>query len=106
MAMPMAVRQALEEMYDTIGVVSERLDEIGVEMDNYYYSATAHLVLAREMPGADLRDASGLVNWQRAVKSGREVEYMRRAARIVEHMHARIRELAPESIVAAQDGRD
>jgi ectoine hydrolase len=30
------------------------------------------------------------VNWQRAVKSPREIEYMRVAARIVEKMHARI----------------
>ncbi len=37
-------------------------------------------------------DATGLVNWQRAVKSAQELEYMRRAARIVEAMHQRILE--------------
>jgi len=30
------------------------------------------------------------VNWRRAVKSAQELEYMRRAARIVEAMHASI----------------
>ena len=39
-----------------------------------------------------LRDATGLVNWQRAVKSPTEIGYMRNAARIVEAMHARIAE--------------
>jgi ectoine hydrolase len=39
-------------------------------------------------------DATGLVNWQRAIKSETEIEYMRRAARIVEAMHAQVVELA------------
>ncbi len=65
---------------------------IGVEMDNYYYSAAAHASLVAELPNARFSDATGLVNWQRAVKSAQELEYMRRAARIVEGMHARILE--------------
>ncbi|MBY6201375.1 M24 family metallopeptidase [Maritalea mobilis] len=67
---------------------------IGVELDNYYYSAAAHQVLVKELPEAELIDATGLVNWQRAVKSPAEIEYMRRAARIVEHMHRTILEVA------------
>lgn len=67
---------------------------IGVELDNYYYSAAAHATLVRDLPLARLVDATGLVNWRRAVKSEREIDYMRRAARIVERMHARILEIA------------
>lgn len=74
-----------------LGLESAR---IGVEMDNYYYSATAHAELGKALPKATLNDATALVNWQRAVKSEREIEYMQRAARIVEAMHARIFELA------------
>ena len=66
---------------------------IGVEMDNYYFSAACLASLQRHLPNARFVDATGLVNWQRAVKSSREIEYMRRAARIVEAMHARILEL-------------
>jgi ectoine hydrolase len=66
---------------------------IGVEMDNYYYSAAAHAHLTAGMPGATFVDANALVNWQRIIKSEREIEYMRRAARIVERMHGRIFEL-------------
>jgi ectoine hydrolase len=65
---------------------------IGVEMDNYYYSAAAHAALERELPNATLLDATGLVNWQRGIKSEQELDYMRRAARIVERMHAMIGE--------------
>lgn len=63
---------------------------IGVEMDNYYFSAAAYAALQRNLPQTAWVDATGLVNWQRAIKSPREIEYMRVAARIVERMHARI----------------
>ena len=65
---------------------------IGVEMENYYYSARAHAVLGAAVDGR-LNDATGLVNWQRAIKSDAEIRFMRRAALIVERMHARIREI-------------
>ena len=71
---------------------------IGVEMDNYYYSAAAHFALTAGLPVAQFHDATGLVNWQRAVKSEQEITYMRRAARIVEVMHERILELAEPGI--------
>jgi len=63
---------------------------IGVEMDNYWFSAAAYATLQRQLPNARFGDATALVNWQRAVKSPQELEYMRRAARIVEAMHQRI----------------
>lgn len=65
---------------------------IGVEMDNYWFSAAAFASLQRNLPNARFSDATALVNWQRAVKSPAEIGYMRRAARIVEAMHARIAE--------------
>ena len=57
---------------------------IGVEMENYYYSAKAHAVLTEELPNATLTDATALVNWQRLVKSEAEVGFIRKAARISE----------------------
>ncbi len=67
---------------------------IGVEMDNYYFSAKCLEVLRAELPNAAISDATALVNWQRAVKSAGELGYMRKAARIVEVMHQRIRDVA------------
>lgn len=66
-------------------VLSLQPQRIGVEMDNYYYSAKAHDVLAERFDG--LEDATGLVNWCRIVKSTQEITYIRRAALIVERMH-------------------
>jgi len=62
---------------------------LGVEMENYYYSARAHDVLSKLHQGG-IADATALVNWCRAVKSEAELAFMTRAARIVEKMHARI----------------
>ena len=66
---------------------------IGVELDNYYYTAAAHTHLVDGLPEATFVDATALVNWERAVKSEREIAFMRAAARIVERMHRRIVEL-------------
>ncbi|MCP5233453.1 MAG: ectoine hydrolase DoeA [Zoogloeaceae bacterium] len=66
---------------------------IGVEMDNYYFSAAAFASLQKHLPQARFVDTNGLVNWQRAVKSEREIAYMRIAARIVEKMHDKILEV-------------
>jgi ectoine hydrolase len=67
---------------------------IGVEMDNYYFSAKCLETLREELPDARITDATALVNWQRAVKSDQELAYMKRAARIVEAMHRRLRDVA------------
>ncbi len=67
---------------------------IGVEMDNYYFSAAAYGALVAGLKGARFKDVTGLVNWQRAVKSETEISFMRRAARIVEEMHKRILDIA------------
>ena len=57
---------------------------IGVEMDGYYYSPRGHAAMQAGMPNARFADATGLVNWVRAVKSEKELDLMRVAARILE----------------------
>ncbi|WP_370400821.1 ectoine hydrolase DoeA [Sulfitobacter sp. JB4-11] len=63
---------------------------IGVEMDNYWFTAAAFASLKQNLPNATLTDATALVNWQRAVKSEAELKLMRQAGRIVGRMHERI----------------
>ncbi len=80
-------------MQHLAGLLRERglaRGRIGVELENYYYSAKAHAVLQAELTDrgeAELVDATAMVNWQRAVKSPAEIRFMRRAALIVERMH-------------------
>ncbi len=79
---------------------------IGVEMDNYWFSAKAYAALTSGLPDASFFDATALVNWQRAVKSETELDYMRVAGRFVEKMHKRIFEVVepglPKSSLVAE----
>jgi len=71
----------LGRLLKELGLSSSR---IGVELENYYYSAKAHLTLSTALPDAELVDATALVNWQRAAKSTEEIAFMRKAARIAD----------------------
>jgi len=66
---------------------------IGVEMDNYYFSAKAYESLTTNLSNATFKDTNSLVNWLRAIKSDQEIIYMKRAGKIVEAMHARVAEI-------------
>ena len=88
---------AIHTMSDLVILLKDRglaKGRIGVELDNYYYSAAAHLALAKGLTGVELVDSTGLVNWRRAVKSHQEIAYMRGAAEIVTAMHEAIVEKA------------
>ncbi|HUG31379.1 MAG TPA: ectoine hydrolase DoeA [Acidimicrobiia bacterium] len=82
-----------QHLAELLGIRDLGRARVGVEMDNYYYSAAAHGQLTAGLPDATFLDATALVNWQRGVKSEQELEYMRAAARIVEKTHERILEL-------------
>ncbi|MEM6577330.1 MAG: M24 family metallopeptidase [Pseudomonadota bacterium] len=73
--------QDLAERIRDLGLAQSR---IGVEMENYYFSAKAYDVLRQALPEAEFVDATALVNWQRLVKSDAELGFMRKAARISE----------------------
>lgn len=55
---------------------------LGVEMDNYWFSARMLLTLQEELPGVRIIDGHNLVNWVKTVKSPPEIAYMREAAEI------------------------
>jgi Xaa-Pro aminopeptidase len=55
---------------------------IGVEMDDYYYTARWHAVLTEGLPEAEFVDAFLLVNWVRLRKSPREIQFLKEAGRI------------------------
>ena len=83
-------------MLDLATIIKKRglnQGKIGLEMDNYWFSASAFLTLKGEL-SVDFYDATSLVNWQRSIKSETEIIYMKRAAKIVQHMHEIILEKA------------
>ncbi|MFV2035834.1 MAG: M24 family metallopeptidase [Halocynthiibacter sp.] len=75
-------RHPMQDLAGHLKELSHATARIGVEMDNYYYSAKAHAVLGAELPEATLVDATALVNWQRGVKSDEEIGFIRKAAAI------------------------
>lgn len=88
-------------MQDLAGLIQAQgwgVAAIGLEMDSYYFTAAAYLALVQALPDARWVNANVLVNWQRTVKSATEITYMRRAAKIVETMHATILEHAQPGV--------
>ncbi|MGI3210156.1 M24 family metallopeptidase [Roseovarius tibetensis] len=83
---------------------------IGVEMDNYYFSARAMDVLRTELPEATFIDVTALVNWQRAVKSDEELAFIRKAAAISEKISdglmERVEPGIPKNEIVAEIFRD
>lgn len=59
---------------------------IGVEMDAYYFTAKCLESLRSDLTEANFIDANLLVNWVRIVKSNQEIEFMKKAAQIVENV--------------------
>lgn len=78
------VRHPMQDLARILREMGLETARIGVEMENYYYSAKAHAVLGAELPNARLTDATALVNWQRLVKSAEEIVFIRKAAAISE----------------------
>ena len=66
---------------------------VGLEMDNYYFSAKAYTTLCAALPNHRFADATGLVNWQRAVKSDAEIATLRKAASVIELVYQHMREV-------------
>ncbi len=78
------VYHPMQDLADHLKALGFATSRVGVEMENYYYSAKAHAVLGASLPQATLVDATALVNWQRLIKSDEEIGFIRKAARISE----------------------
>ena len=76
------LQHPMEDLAEHIRRLGLESSRIGVEMENYYYSAKAHAVLCAELPDTTIMDAMSLVNWQRLIKSEDEIGFIRKAARI------------------------
>ncbi|WP_266080946.1 M24 family metallopeptidase [Haladaptatus caseinilyticus] len=70
---------------EVVGEIGAEDARIGVEMDAYYFTAKSFLRLQKNLPDAELDDATLLVNWVRIIKSDQELTYMRQAARVSEN---------------------
>ncbi|MCM3392711.1 M24 family metallopeptidase [Cytobacillus oceanisediminis] len=91
-------RHPMDFVAEILKQIGQQNRFIGVEMDNYYFTAKCYEQLKKGLPNASFRDASLLVNWVRIIKSDTEIEYMKRAAKIVEKTMAAGIELVNEGV--------
>ncbi|MDK3071625.1 M24 family metallopeptidase [Sedimentitalea sp. JM2-8] len=103
-------RHPMQDLAALLSDLGFAIARIGVEMDNYYFSAKAMSVLSETLPQVRWVDATGLVNWQRAVKSEAEIGFMRKAARIsekiVDGLLDRVEAGVPKNEIVAEIYRD
>ncbi|MGJ8543949.1 MAG: M24 family metallopeptidase [Sulfitobacter sp.] len=103
-------RHPMQDLGMVLAELGAAQGRIGVEMDNYYYSAKAHMALQETLPGAVFLDATALVNWERTVKSAPELAFMRRAAaiseKIVDGLMERVEPGVPKNEIVAEIYRD
>jgi ectoine hydrolase len=78
------VKHPMDFVSDILKEIGQANRTIGVEMDNYYFTAQCYESLKKGLPNARFIDATSLVNWVRIVKSEQEITYIKKAAKIVE----------------------
>jgi ectoine hydrolase len=78
------VKHPMDFVSDILKEIGQAHRTIGVEMDAYYFTVKCYENLKKGLPNARFKDATSLVNWVRIVKSDREIEYIKKAAKIVE----------------------
>jgi ectoine hydrolase len=88
--------------FDPLGDIFIKRDwqnaRVGVELDNFYLPAASFFSLQKHLPNAKFVDITVMINWIRAAKSKQEMEYMRRAGRILEVVQSRIFEKAEPGV--------
>ena len=103
-------RHPMQDLAKHLAAAGVEAGRIGVEMDNYYYSAKAHASLCESLPKARIVDATALVNWKRTVKSEPELAFMRKAAliseKIVDGLLERVESGVPKNEIVAEIYRD
>lgn len=104
------IRHPMQDLAARLRDMGQGTKRIGVEMDNYYFSAKAYEVLQAELGDATFVDATALVNWQRTVKSDEELAFMRKAAqiseKIVDGLLERVEPGVPKNEIVAEIFRD
>ncbi|WP_106587972.1 M24 family metallopeptidase [Salsuginibacillus halophilus] len=79
------IRHPMDYVANILSELGQGERKIGLEMDAFYFTAMCYERMLQELPNAEFKNASTLTNWVRVIKSEREIDYMRKAAGIVEN---------------------
>jgi len=72
-------KHPMDFIADILKQIGQDKRSIGVEMENYYFTAKCYEQLKKGLPNAKFHDATLLVNWVRIIKSEQEIKYMKQA---------------------------
>ncbi|MCF8000688.1 MAG: M24 family metallopeptidase [Halanaerobiales bacterium] len=78
------IKHPMDFMSDILKDLGYESSNIGVEMDNYYFTPRALNSIKENLPEAIIKDANRLIPLVRQIKSNQELKYMKMASRIVE----------------------
>lgn len=78
------IKHPMDFVANILAEIGQSKRTIGVEMDSYYFTAKCFQRLTMALPQTTFKDCTNLVNWVRIIKSDQEIEYMKRAGKIVE----------------------
>ncbi len=79
-----AIKHPMDYVADILKAKGYAGKKIAVEMDAYYFTAKCLERLQLGLPNAEFKDGTLMVNWVRIIKSEQEIDFMKKAARIVE----------------------
>ncbi len=77
------IRHPMDFMSDILIDLGYGGSNIGVEMDNYYFTPKALNSIKENLPQSTVKDANRLIPLVRQIKSKQELKYMKMASRIV-----------------------
>lgn len=90
------VKHPMDYVADVLKELGLENKTIAVEKDAYYFTAACYESLINGLPNAKLVNGNLLVNWVRIIKSDKEIELQKKAAKLVEKaMQAAIDSLNP-----------
>jgi Xaa-Pro dipeptidase len=78
------IKHPMDFMSDILKDLGYESSNIGVEMDNYYFTPRALNSIKENLPKTTVKDANRLIPLVRQIKSKQELKYMKMASRIVE----------------------
>lgn len=77
-------RHPIDFVANILSEIGQSKRTIGIEMDVHYFTGLCYERLKHGLPDARFKDTSSIVNGVRLIKSDQEIEYMKKAAKIVE----------------------
>nr|WP_156816922.1 M24 family metallopeptidase [Salsuginibacillus kocurii] len=79
-----SIRHPMDFVANILAELGQGERKIGLEMDAFYFTAMCYERMLQGLPNAEFKNSSTLVNWVRLIKSDLEIEYMRKAAVLVD----------------------